>query len=128
MTAYNKLNFYERVMSRHAELVQDKQIWVPQLQSIVEHFRPDLTISSKNSADGAFLHDNIVEGTGPWAAGVMARGFTGATVGRTLKWIRHQMGQMKFRGHDELNAWLQRVDDYLREQVYGQSNFYEIIR
>ncbi len=128
MTAYSEQNYYERVMGRHAQLVEDRQPWDGSRQSIVELYRPDITTYSTESTQrGQFMHEQIAEGTGAWAAGVMARGFQGALVGPSLKWRRSTLSQQQFKGNDELNAWLQRTDDYLLEQVYNQSNFYELI-
>ena len=125
---YKDKTFYERVMMRHAEMVEDRKNWDSQREVIVEYYRPDITIySAKSSSEtGKFLHEDLVEGTGSWSAAVMARGFQGSMVGPTLQWRQSQMKQMRFRGNDSLNAWLQRGDDYMLE-VYRQSNFYEII-
>lgn len=128
MAEYKNMTFYERVMSRQAEMEEERREWDVQRETIVELYRPDITIYSAqdSSETGKFLHEAIVEGTGAWSAGVMARGFQGSMVGPTLKWRQSQMKQMRFRGNDSLNAWLQRVDDYMLE-VYRESNFYEII-
>jgi hypothetical protein len=128
MTAYSEMNYYERVMNRHAQLKDDRNIWDASRQEIVEYFRPDITThSTESTQQGQFVHDSIAEGTGAWSALVMARGFQGSLVGPSLKWRRSQMQQQELRGNDEINAWLQRTNDYLLDQVYQQSNFYELI-
>ncbi|TET95776.1 MAG: hypothetical protein E3J26_02255 [Candidatus Zixiibacteriota bacterium] len=129
MTEYANLNYYKRVMARHSELVDERRIWDAQRQVIVEYYRPDITIySSKDSAkDGSFLHEAIVEGTGNWAAGVMARGFHSALVGPSINWRESHMEETKWDGDDQINAFLERFDNYLIKQVYAQSNFYEVI-
>lgn len=128
MAEYAKLNYYERVMARHAQLVQDRRIWDAQRQVIVEYFRPDITIySAKDSSkEGAFLHEAIVEGTGAWSAGVMARGFHSALVG-PFNWRESHMEETRWEGDDQINAFLERFDNYLLKHVYAQSNFYEVI-
>ena len=128
MTAYSEQNYYERVMARHAQLVEDRTPWDGSRQTIVEYYRPDITThATESTQQGLFMHESIAEGTGAWSAGVMARGFQGSLVGPSLKWRRSQMEQQVFRGNDEINAWLQRVDDYMLDQVYQRSNFYELI-
>lgn len=128
MTAYSKTCFYDRVIARQSEMESDRSIWDAQRQDIVEYYRPDLTVYSDSSAEtGSFVHEAMVEGTGAWAAGVMARGFQSAMVGPSLKWFRHLMSRMRLRGVDRINAWLQRFDDYMREGVYRPSNYYELM-
>lgn len=130
MASYDSYSFYRRVWARQDELDKERKLWDPQRQEIVEHFRPDLPVygAEESSAEtGTFLHQTMTEGTGAWAAQVMARGFQSAMVGPSLKWFRHVMRQIRLRGIDPINAWLQRFDDYLCEGVYRPSNFYEVI-
>lgn len=126
---YKDDTFYKRAMARQAQMEADRSEWDSQREVIVEHFRLDITkYAAKSTSEvGKFLHDGVVEGTGAWSAGVMARGFTGSMVGSTLKWLRSVFSQMSYRGNDRLNEWLQHLDDYLLETTFKRSNFYEAI-
>ena len=94
--------------------------------SIVEYFRPDLGSDVDPDGDGTFFGENIYDGVGPWAVGVMARGFQGGLVSADADWIAHEMQRLDLRGVDELDLWLQDVKTHI-SGVYKQSNFYKVL-
>ena len=70
----------------------------------------------------------IVEGTGHFDASTMATWFVGNMVGAQLDWVRYRMGDMRLRGDDTFNAFLQRLANYMLENAYAwpKSNFYQV--
>lgn len=94
--------------------------------SIVEYFRPDLGSDVDPDGDGSFFGENIYDGVGSWAAGVMARGFQGGLVSAEADWIAHEMQRLDLRGVDELDLWLQDVKTHI-SGAYKQSNFYRVL-
>jgi hypothetical protein len=105
----------------------DKQLYDNVTAEVVEYLRPDLT--GDTDADiGKLMGTNIVEGTAHFDAAVMAKWFMGNLVGPALHWIRYRMEERRYHGDDEMNAFLQRLADFMLEQVYAhpRSNFYEV--
>lgn len=94
--------------------------------SIVDYFRPDLGSDITPDGDGTFFGENIYEGTGPWAARVMARGFQGGLVTEATDWIDYIMQQTELRDNDQLDIWLQDVKDHMSD-VYQHSNLYTVL-
>jgi len=127
MTSYGQQSLYERVMGRQSQLESKRTPWDSQRQAIAEAFRADLTDESLTGIDeGAFRGEDIIEGSGPYAAGVMARCFQGSLCGPSINWIRHVTSQLELKGNDVLNKWLQDFDDHMRA-TYRKSNFYDVM-
>lgn len=94
--------------------------------SIVDYFRPDLGSDIDPDGDGSFFGENIYDGIGPWAVGVMSRGFQGGLVSAEADWIAHEMRRLDLRGVDELDIWLQEVKSHITS-AYKLSNFYTVL-
>ncbi len=94
--------------------------------SITDYFRPDLGSDTRPDGDGSFFGENIYEGTGPWAARVMASGFQGNLVSESASWLLHELEQHDLKGIDALDAWMQDVSRYMAD-VYRKSNYYTIL-
>ena len=128
MPTWDQQNLYERFVDyRQVEMESEKGLYSDVNKEVVEYLRPDLT-GNTDSDIGKAMGGSIVEGTAHFDAAVMAKWFMGNMVGPALHWIRYEMSQRKFRGDDTFNAFLQRMADFMLEQVYAYpySNFYEV--
>jgi hypothetical protein len=105
----------------------DKDPYLPVIREIVEYLRPDIT-NDTDSSKGKQMGTSIVEGTGHFDAATMATWFVGNLVGPSLDWIRYRMAERRFRGDDTMNAFAQRIAEFMLEEVYAYpaSNFYEV--
>ncbi|NIW99139.1 MAG: hypothetical protein GWN13_13010, partial [Phycisphaerae bacterium] len=104
-----------------------------QVDVICELFRPDMVKGRVGEKDeGGFASSKIIEGSGPHAALVWQRGFYGNMVSRKSDWFRDTLIDpprwtgVKFKGNDEVNQYLQDVDEHIRS-VYRRSNFYDVM-
>ena len=131
--AYSSMKFARRIINRQAEYEIRRGLTDAQNDVICELFRPDLVkglVGQKQ--EGAFSGSGIIEGTGPHAAIVWSRGFTGNMVSRKSAWFRDKVKEppswmgVKFKGNDEVNRYIQDMDDHLNE-VYRRSTFHDVI-
>jgi hypothetical protein len=126
MALWTDKKLFDRIFDR---LAQGKRKYVKfnaARDNIVEYLRPDLGADLSPDGDGSFFGSSSYEGTGPWAVGVMSRGFQGGLVSAEADWITHMMKQSELRGLDELDIWLQNIKDHITG-VYQQSNFYRVL-
>jgi len=93
---------------------------------IVAYFRPDLGSDVTADGDGSFFGTDIYEGTAPWAARVMAKGFQGNLISSASDWIMYAMKQFELVGVDELDIWLQDIKEHMLA-VYQHSNLYKTV-
>lgn len=125
---YEEKNLFERVTDRQTYVEKIRAPWEVDCDNIIDRFRPDLE-RFKDMGVGAkkkgMLGSKIYEGTGPWAARLMADGIQGNLVSQSIEWIRYSMAELFFKGNDEVNKWLQNLEEHMLS-VYGpnQSNFY----
>lgn len=124
MTAYSEKNLFDRIIDRHGQLVKLRTPFDPARKVIVERFRPDLTLTTDE--EGKFRTSDIIEGSGPWFLSVMARGFHGSLVGRSIEWLRYNMREQYFKGIDEVNQWLQHLEEQMY-WAYRNSNYYDML-
>ena len=127
-TSYSNKNLYDRFVTiRQVRMQEDKDLFLPVTESIVEYLRPDLTVNTKDDR-GKQMGERIVEGTAHFDARTMATWFVGNMVGPTLDWVRYRMASSRYKGDDEFNAFLQRMARFMLEEVYAypNSNFYEV--
>ena len=131
--AYSTLAFSKRMVNRHSEYVTRRRLTDDQNDVIAELFRPDLVRGLVGQKiEGAFSSPKIVESTGPHAAMVWARGFTGNMVSRKSQWYREKLKEpprqtgVTFKGNDEVEQYIQDVDDHLTD-VYRRSTFHDVI-
>lgn len=125
MTAYADKNLYERIIDRQTYMEQVRQPIEADCDKIIDHYNPDLTRFTEYKGKGkpSILGAKIYEGTAPWAVNLMADGFQGNLVSHSIEWFRYSMAENKFKGNDEVNKWLQKLEDYMYS-VYRSSNFY----
>jgi hypothetical protein len=131
--AYKTQALERRMVNRHSDLVTRRNRYDDQADVICEVLRPDLVKGKVGEKDeGGFASSKIVEGTGPHAVQVWQRGFYGNMVSRKSDWFRDRLMDppkwtgVTFTGNDEVNTYLQDVDDHLRA-VYRRSNFYDVM-
>lgn len=126
MPSYKEKNLYERIIDRHDEMVRDREPLEEDCDKIISIFRPDLVkFSRRTEGPKGILGANIHEGTGPWAARLMSDGLQGNLVSSSIKWLRYTMADLRFKGVDEVNQWLQNLEEHMLS-VYREpnSNFY----
>ena len=92
---------------------------------IVKNFRPDLGIDTDPGKRGVFFGNEIYEGTAPWAIRVMATGFQGNLVSKSIDWLLYKMEMNELNGIDEIDGWLQDIKEHMTG-VYRRSNFYDV--
>lgn len=114
----------ERAWDRQGRLESIRTRFDDQRDDVVELTRPDLY--TEQDERGKFLGSDIVEGTPPWSARIMALGMQGNLVSQNIEWRRSQMEQKKFKGDDETNQWLQDMDDVMLSE-YNRSNYYDVL-
>jgi hypothetical protein len=131
MSSYDQKNLYERIQIRQGEMEKDRDPLEVDCDRIINLFRPDI-VKFRNKKSGSYddevkgiLGAGIFEGTGPWAAGLMSDGFQGNLVSTSIPWIRYLMDDKRFDGNDEVNKWLQDLEEHMLS-VYREpnSNFY----
>lgn len=131
MPSYEEKGIVDRIIDRQGYMENIRQPWENDCDNITEMFRPDLVkFSSKTDGNdetrSKILGAKIYEGTGPWAMGLMSDGIQGHLVSRSNEWFRYGMDQREFKGIDEVNAWLQALEEHMYS-VYRKSNFYDAL-
>jgi hypothetical protein len=131
--AYAVQGLYRRIVERHAQYVQRRRQYDAQRNTVVELLRPDLVKGEVGDKDeGGFTTGPIIEGTGPYAALVWQRGFMGNILSRKSDWFRDKVKEpppatgVKFDGNDEVNQWLQDIDDQMTA-AYRRSTYYDVM-
>jgi hypothetical protein len=131
-TAYSFENLHRRIKRRHEQYVKRRDLYDKQRDAIVEVLRPDLVSGQVGQkAEGAFEGSAIVEGTGPHALRVWARGFRANLISRKLPWFRERVKDppwwagVSFDGNDEVNRYQQDLADHM-SAIYRRSNYYDV--
>ena len=124
MTAWQDMSLWERFKDEHGRLKEIRQPFDVSREVIAEQFRPDIVGTKKDK--GQFTGAGIIEGTGPWALGVMTRGLLGSLAGPSFEWIRYAVPERSFKGIDDINHWLQNTQEH-QSMVYRESTFYDIM-
>ena len=126
MASYEEKGIVDRIIDRQTDMEHIRQPWEEDCDNIMEMFRPDMVkfknVPKQNS--NKILGAKIYEGTGPWGMGLMADGIQGHLVSRSNEWFRYGMDERQFKGINEVNAWLQALEDHMYA-VYRKSNFYD---
>lgn len=120
---WEQKNLYDRIKMRLDQKERQYQRFNSARDEIVKQFRPDLGIDTNNA--GEFFGDEIYEGTAPWAIRVMATGFQGNLVSKSIDWLLYKMKQDNLNGVDQIDIWLQAVKEHM-SSVYRRSNFYDV--
>lgn len=128
MPSYEEKGIVDRILDRQTYVEHIRQPWETDCDNILEMFRPDMVKFKNKQGETAqrILGAKIYEGTGPWAMGLMSDGIQGHLVSRSNEWFRYGMDQRQFKGVDEVNAWLQALEEHMYS-VYRKSNFYDAL-
>ena len=128
MPPYEQKGIVDRIIDRQSTMESERQPWESDCDNITEMFRPDMVkFSDKGTTmSNKILGAKIYEGTGPWAMRLMADGIQGHMVSKSIEWFRYGMEQQQFKGVDEVNAWLQALEEHMYS-VYRKSNYYEAL-
>jgi len=121
MAAWEEQNLYERIKTYQNGLEARRSLWDDQVKQVAEYTRPDLI--TETNEQGKFVGSKIVEGTPPWAAGVMASGFRGNLISPSIEWFRYSEKQQELAGNDDVNEWLQNRQEHMYS-VYRNSDLY----
>ncbi len=95
-------------------------------ESIINLMRTDLGSDTTPDGDGSFFGDDVYDGVGDWAVGVMSRGFQDGLASPDTDWIDHDMSDDKLAELDSVSLFLQDIKKHTTN-VYKQSNFYQIL-
>ncbi len=95
-------------------------------ESIINLMRSDLGSDTDPDGDGSFFGEDIYDGVGEWAIGVMARGFQGGLASPDTDWVDHGMSDDNLLEVDDLTEWLQDVKNH-ETNVLKKSNFYQVL-
>jgi len=125
MILWSDKNIYDRMIDRFTQRKQVYDRFKPDRDAMAEYFRLDLDIEVDERTNQLILGREIYEGTGPWAARVMATGFQGKLMSKSIDWIMYEMGQQELQGIDELDIWCQKIKEYMATS-YQQGNFYDV--
>jgi len=123
-TAWSLMKLLDRILDRHAQISERYEQFNDARDEIVEFFRPDLGIETDEDYEGDFFGEAIFEGTPPWAARVMATGFQGNLVSKSIDWLSYLMADTRLRGVDPLDKWVQDVKEHMTD-AYQNSTFYD---
>lgn len=124
MTAYTAKNLWERIKDRQGRLESIRAPWDSPTIAIADLTRHDLTTDIDEK--GVFVGSKVIEGTPAHAARIMTHGLIGNMVSAKIPWIKYGMPEMFLRGDDEINHWLNDLEEYMYT-VYERSNYYSVL-
>ena len=116
-------NLYDHIFDRWTEMDGDFAKVNNNRDVVSTYFRSDELIDTDQK--GNLLGVKIYNGSGPWFADTMAKGFRGSLISKNIPWIRYRMQELKLKGVDEIDAWLQGIKEHMT-LAYDLSNFYDI--
>lgn len=132
-TAYSLQGLYKRIEGRQSQYEDRRSPVDKRRDLIVELLRSDLVRGQVGEKDeGGFECQSIVEGSGPHALRVWARGFRSNLISRKMPWFREKAKEpdpafgVTFDGDDEVNRWQQDLADHM-SAIYRRSNYYDVI-
>ncbi len=123
-TSWEDANIYERAMIRQGEMEDERRPLEDDFSQIIDVFRPGL--SDFKEIDPKKRIRDTFNGTPASALRVMADGMQGSTVSRAIAWLRYRMPNQLLKGNDQVNQWLQAVEDHMIS-VYARSTFYPML-
>lgn len=126
MSAWENKPLYDRILMLLKQREKGYVKFNKARESIIELMRPDLGSDIDPDGDGSFFGDEIYDGIGSWAVGVMSRGFQGGLVSADADWIKHDFDNEVLADLAELGVWGQEIDDHMTGQ-YKKSNFYRVL-
>ena len=126
MPLWSNAKLYDRALQLHTQRKRGYVKFNTAREDIIRLMRPDLGADTDPDGDGSFFGDDIYDGVGSWAIGVMARGFQGGLASPDTDWIDHEFSDDSLAEVDELTEWLQDIKRHITN-VYKSSNFYQIL-
>ena len=126
MPLWDETKLYDRILQLLTQREKGYVKFNKARESIIDLMRPDLGSDIDPDGDGSFFGEDIYDGVGSWAIGVMSRGFQGGLVSADADWFSHETGSAVLEEIDELSIWLQEVDDHMNN-TYQRSNFYRVL-
>ena len=138
--AYTLKSFTEKVIDRQRQYEAMREPLDAKFADIIDLTQPGYTAwegsSSYSSAYGTGIWDDgvvgkfrgqkIYDSTPAWGLRTMAHGWLGSMVSETLPWFKYLFPDSELRGNDEVNAWMQRLEDAMYS-VYRKSQLYEAL-
>jgi len=126
MTLWKTAKLFDRGLQLHTQRKRGYVKFNVARDDIIRLMRPDLGADTDPDGDGSFFGEDIYDGVGSWAVGVMARGFQGGLASPDTDWIDHDFSDDELAGVDELGEWLQDIKKHVTS-VFKSSNFYQIL-
>ena len=123
MTTWAQKTLYERIIEKHGELDTDYAKSNRNRAIITQYFRSDELIDTNDK--GELLGQSIYNGAGPWYSRKMSTGFQGNLVSKAIDWIKYMFDELKLKGIDELDAYLQAIKEHMAF-AYRKGNFYDV--
>ena len=123
MTTWAEKTLYERIIEKHGELDTGYAKSNANREIITQFFRSDELIDTNDA--GELLGQDIYNGAGPWYSRKMSTGFQGNLVSKAIDWIKYMFDELKLKGIDELDAYLQAVKEHMAHS-YRKGNFYDV--
>ena len=120
---YQQKSLAWKILDRQSQYETIRQPYDDLMAEIINFTDPGL--SSWTDVDGSkYRGKKIYEGTAPWALRVMADGWIGSLISEALsQWFKYLFPEPSMRGVDEVNEWIQQLEDYERS-VYRSSKVY----
>ena len=123
MTTSIEKTLYERIDDKWHEVDNDYARMNRNREIITRYFRSDELISTDDK--GELLGESIYNGAGPWYSRKLAIGLQGNLVSKWIDWLRYMFENLKVKGIDELDAFLQAVKEHM-SLAYKKGNFYDV--
>lgn len=123
MTTGSDKTLFERLHERWHEVDNDYVQMNHNRQVITQYFRSDELISTNDK--GELLGAEVYNGSGPWYSRKLAIGFQGNLVSKSIDWLRYMFEELRLKGIDELDAFLQAVKEHMNS-AYKKGNFYDV--
>ncbi len=123
MTTSADKTLYERIYDKWHEVDNGYARMNRNREIITQFFRSDELINTDDA--GELLGQEIYNGAGPWYSRKLAVGFQGNLVSKSIDWLRYMFEDLRLKGMDELDAFLQAVKEYM-SFVYKKGNFYDV--
>ncbi len=123
MTTWSNRPLYDRIFDRWKDRDNDYAKANRNRDVITTNFRSDEIIDTDDK--GNLVGQAIYNGTPSWYSRSMANGMQGSLTPKNISWFRYKMDNLKLKGADQVDLWLQRVKEHMAA-VYQKSNFYDI--
>ena len=118
---------YKEVMDHDFQMVQEKNLYEPVLQDIIDlvlTHQPDL---KGDNDKGKNRSEMIFDGTPRSALGIATNGTYGLMVAPTMRWFKIKIGDEALNDRSDVRLWLQDTEDRLYS-AFNRSNFYSTMK